>query len=147
MPETFASNFFIWPTFGLTPRDPGGRGWSQGDLFHHCSICNYMYYIVHSGLELWVGGKKCAWYLTITQSLGIAQGSKWAIEQNFWARAFSVNWMFLIMVQPKTNCIFRTFRLEESFWTKKQSCNLSKVGIKKWRPFFDFVCFNGCHFT
>ena len=44
--------------------------------------------------------------------------------------------MFLIMAQPKTNCIFRTFRVKESFWTNKQSCNLSKVDVKKWRPFF-----------
>ena len=36
---------------------------------------------------------------------------------------------------------FRTIRVEESFWPKKQSCNLSKVDIKKWRLFFDFVCF------
>ena len=48
--------------------------------------------------------------------------------------------------QPKTNCIFRTFRVKESFWTKKQSWILSKVDIKKWRPFFVFVCLNGCHF-
>ena len=48
--------------------------------------------------------------------------------------------------QPKTNCIFRTFRVKESFWTKKQSWKLSKVDIKKWRPFFVFVCLNGCHF-
>ena len=54
--------------------------------------------------------------------------------------------MFLIMAQPKTNCNFRTFRVEESFWTKKQSCKLLKVDITKWRPFFVFVCFNGCHF-
>ena len=53
--------------------------------------------------------------------------------------------MFQEKAQPIRNCFFRTFRVEESFWTKKQSCNLSKVDIKKWRPFFDFVCFNGCH--
>ena len=35
--------------------------------------------------------------------------------------------------------------MNESFWTKKQSCKFSKVDIKKWRPFFDFVCFNGRH--
>ena len=55
--------------------------------------------------------------------------------------------MFLIMAQPKTNCNFRTFRVEESFWTKKQSCKLWKVGKKKCSPFFVFVRFNGCHFT
>ncbi len=38
------------------------------------------------------------------------------------------------------------FRVEESFWTKKQSCKLSKVDMTKWRPFFVFVCFNGRHF-
>ena len=36
--------------------------------------------------------------------------------------------------------------MEESFWTKKQSCKLLKVDIKKWRPFFVFVRFNGRHF-
>ena len=35
--------------------------------------------------------------------------------------------------------------MAESFWTKKQSCKFSKVDIMKWRPFFDFVCFNGHH--
>ena len=35
--------------------------------------------------------------------------------------------------------------MDEFFWTKKQSCKFSKVDIKNWRPFFDFVCFNGCH--
>ena len=35
--------------------------------------------------------------------------------------------------------------MEESFWTKKQSCKFSKVVIMKWHPFFDFVCFNGCN--
>ena len=53
--------------------------------------------------------------------------------------------MFLIMAQPKTNYIFRTFRVAESFLTKKQICKFSKVDIMKWCPFFDFVCFNGCH--
>ena len=55
--------------------------------------------------------------------------------------------IFLIMAQPKTNCVFRTFRVKESFWTKKQSCITLKVGIKKWRLFFVFVCYSGCHFT
>ena len=53
--------------------------------------------------------------------------------------------IFLVSAKNKSN--FKDLRVEESFWTKKQSCNLSKVDIKKWRPFFDFVCFNGCHFT
>ena len=43
--------------------------------------------------------------------------------------------------QTRTNCIFRTFRVEESFWTKKQSCNLSKICTKKWRLFFWFCLF------
>ena len=30
---------------------------------------------------------------------------------------------------------------------KKQSCITLKVGIKKWRLFFVFVCFSGHHFT
>ena len=40
--------------------------------------------------------------------------------------------IFLIMAQPKRNCVFRTFRVKESFWAKKQSCITLKVGIKKW---------------
>ena len=40
--------------------------------------------------------------------------------------------IFLIMAQPKINCVFRTFRVKESFWIKKQSCIALKVGIKKW---------------
>ena len=35
--------------------------------------------------------------------------------------------------------------MDESFWTKKQSCKFSKVDVKKCHPFFDFVCFNGRH--
>ena len=49
------------------------------------------------------------------------------------------------MAEPKTNCIFRTFRVAESFWTKKQSCKFSKVDIMKCRPFCDSVCFNERH--
>ena len=33
------------------------------------------------------------------------------------------------------------------FWTKQQSFISKKVGHQKWCPFFDFVCFSGCHFT
>ena len=44
--------------------------------------------LVHSSLELWAREKKCPAYLTMTQSFCIAQGSKWAINQNFWSRAF-----------------------------------------------------------
>ena len=51
--------------------------------------------------------------------------------------------IFLIMAQPKTNCVFRTFRVKESFWSKKQSCITLKVGIEKWCLFFVFVCFSG----
>ena len=40
----------------------------------------------------------------------------------------------------------RSLRVEESFWTKKQSCKLLKVDITKWRPFFVFVCFNDAIF-
>ena len=57
----------------------------------------------------------------------------------------SANLIYIALAQPKTNCNLKTLRVEESFWTKKQSCNLSKVDIKNWRPFFEFVCFNGCH--
>ena len=46
-----------------------------------------------------------------------------------------------------TNCNFRTFRVKESFWAKQQSCITLKVSLRKWCPFFVFVCFNGCHFT
>ena len=55
--------------------------------------------------------------------------------------------MSLIMAQPMTNCIFRTFRVKESFWVKQQSCMTLKVSLQKWCPFFVFVCFSGCHFT
>ena len=50
--------------------------------------------------------------------------------------------IFLFMAQPKINCVFRTFRVKESFWTKKQSCITLKVGIKKWCLFFVLVCFS-----
>ena len=53
--------------------------------------------------------------------------------------------IFLFMAQPKINCVFRTFRVKESFWAKKQSCITLKFGIKKWC--LVFVCFSGCHFT
>ena len=46
-----------------------------------------------------------------------------------------------------TNCNFRTFRVKESFWAKQQSCITLKVSLRKWCPFFVFVCFSGCHFT
>ena len=46
-----------------------------------------------------------------------------------------------------TNCDFRTFRVKESFWAKQQSCITLKVSLRKWCPFFVFVCFSGCHFT
>ena len=46
-----------------------------------------------------------------------------------------------------TNCNFRTFRVKESFWAKQQSCITLKVSLRKWCPFFVFVCFNGRHFT
>ena len=35
----------------------------------------------------------------------------------------------------------------ESFWAKQQSCITLKVSLRKWCPFFVFVCFSGCHFT
>ena len=54
--------------------------------------------------------------------------------------------MFHIMAQPKTNCVFRTFRVKESFWAKKQSCITLKVGIKKKHLFLVFVCFSGRQF-
>ena len=43
--------------------------------------------------------------------------------------------IFLIKVQPKTNCLFRTFRGKELSLAKEQSCITVKVGIKKWRLF------------
>ena len=46
-----------------------------------------------------------------------------------------------------TNCDFRTFRVKESFWAKQQSFINLKVSLRKWCPFFDFVCFSGCHFA
>ena len=47
----------------------------------------------------------------------------------------------------KLDCDFRTFRVKESFWAKQQSCITLKVSLRKWCPFFVFVCFSGCHFT
>ena len=47
----------------------------------------------------------------------------------------------------EANCDFRSFRAVESFWTKQQSFISKKVGHPNWCPFFDFVCFSGCHFT
>ena len=55
--------------------------------------------------------------------------------------------MFLIIAHPKTNYIFRTFRVKIWLRAQKQSFLSSKVGLQKWCPFFVFVCFNGCHFT
>ena len=46
-----------------------------------------------------------------------------------------------------TKSIKRTFEANESFWTKQQSCIILKVSLRKWCPFFVFVCFSGCHFT
>ena len=46
-----------------------------------------------------------------------------------------------------TNCDFRIFRVKELFWVKQQSCITLKVSLRKLCPFFDFVCFSGCHFT
>ena len=48
----------------------------------------------HSALESLVVGKKFVDYVTITQSFGIAQGSKWAQKQNFLTRAF---WVIAIL--------------------------------------------------
>ena len=47
----------------------------------------------------------------------------------------------------ETRCDFRTFRVKESFWAKQQSCITLKVSLRKWCPFFDFVCFSGHHFA
>ena len=47
----------------------------------------------------------------------------------------------------EAKCDFRSFRAVESFWTKQQSFVSKKVGHQEWCPFFDFVCFSGCHFT
>ena len=57
---------------------------------------------------------------------------------------------FHIETEPcltETKCNFRTFGVNESFWAKQQSCITLKVSLWKWCPFFDFVCFSGCHFT
>ena len=47
----------------------------------------------------------------------------------------------------EAKCDFRSFRAVKSFWTNQQSFIPKKVGHQKWCPFFNFVCFNGCHFT
>ena len=49
--------------------------------------------------------------------------------------------------EPKTKYILKTFKVEESLWNQKQSCLEWKIGLEKCCPFFDFVCFNGRHFT
>ena len=54
---------------------------------------------------------------------------------------------FCIISQPVTKYNLRAFRVDESFWTQKQSCITQKVGLEKWCLFFDFVCFSGRHFT
>ena len=51
------------------------------------------------------------------------------------------------LTSAETKCNFRSFRAVKSFWTKQQSFISKKVGHQKWCPFFDFVCFSGCHFT
>ena len=48
--------------------------------------------------------------------------------------------MFHVIAQPKTNCVFRTFRVKESFWAKKQSLITLKVGMG---PFFNYVRVKG----
>ena len=55
--------------------------------------------------------------------------------------------MFWFDTQTKTKYILKTFRGEESLPDQKQSCISWKIGLKKCCLFFDFVCFNGCHFT
>ena len=47
-----------------------------------------------------------------------------------------LNIVHFFLVSAKPNCVFMTFKVEESFWTKKQSCKSSKVDKTKWRPFF-----------
>ena len=47
----------------------------------------------------------------------------------------------------ETKCNFRTFGVNESFWAKQQSCITLKVSLRKWCPFFDFVCLSGRHFA
>ena len=47
----------------------------------------------------------------------------------------------------EAKCDFRRFRAVKSFWTNQQSFISKKVDHQKWCPFFDFVCFSGCHFT
>ena len=46
----------------------------------------------------------------------------WAYDKEH--SIFNLQCSLLIMAQPKTNCNFHTIRVEESFWTKKQSCNV-----------------------
>ena len=59
------------------------------------------------------------------------------------------------MASTKTNKIKKwtpllnlwTFRVEILFRAKDQSCQLGKVSHQNLCPFFNFVCFSGCHFT
>ena len=45
--------------------------------------------------------------------------------------------MFCIISQPGTKYILRAFRVDESFWTLKQSCITQKVGLEKCCLFFE----------
>ena len=85
--------------------------------------------------------------MCLNDSLPKGQPNLGALAWKFRLKYSDLNIVRHSQFQPKTNCVFRTFRVEESFWTKKQSCKFSKVGIMKWRPLFDFVRFNGRHFT
>ena len=58
---------------------------------------------------------------------------------------FEIQYFFDIDTQTKY--ILRAIRVDESFWTQKQSCITRKIGLEKWCLFFYFVCFSGCHFT
>ena len=55
--------------------------------------------------------------------------------------------MFWLHTQTKTKYILNNFRGEESLPDQKRSCISWKIGSKKCCLFFDFVCFNGWHFT
>ena len=55
--------------------------------------------------------------------------------------------MFCFATHSRTNYILNTFRVEKSLQDLKQSCISWKIWLEMRCPFFDFVCFNGCHFT
>ena len=73
--------------------------------------------------------------------------SKMALKNASFVWKMGFGWFVFSTTVTETKYNFRTFGVNESFWAKQQSCITLKVSLRKWCPFFVFVCFNGCHFT